>query len=282
MSAPTTRKARGRVSWGTETVLGLTMLLVLSPIIWMAVLAFQSDRAIISEGWTFDLSTSHFGEILDPLQPYMTQLGNSIVIVVGTVVLCVTVGGLSGYSLSRLAWGRRTTMLLLGTSAVLPIIPPMALVPGLYVTLDSLGVLGTVGGLVLLNTVFNLPFATILMKIYFDRVPIDLREAALIDGAPEWRIFTKVMLPLAAPGAASVAIYTAIMAWNEFLFGLTMTSGGVTAPITVGIASLVQPYEIAWGQMAAIGVVTALPIIVIAIFASRRIVSGLTRGATKG
>jgi len=128
----------------------------------------------------------------------------------------------------------------------------------------------------------NLPFATILMKVYFDRVPLELREAALMDGAPEWRVFSRVMLPLAAPGAAAVAIYTAIMAWNEFLFGLTMTAGGTTAPITVGIASLVQPYEIAWGQMAAAGALTAIPIIVIAIVASRRIVSGLTRGATKG
>lgn len=271
-----------RARWGTEIALGVTILAVLAPIGWMLVLAFQSSRAIVSTGWEFDLSARNFADILDPTQPYPSQLRNSVLIVLGTVLLCLLVGALAGYSLSRLPWSRRTTVVLLGASGLVPIIPPMALVPGLYATLQNLGVLGTVAGLVMLNTVFNLPFATILMKVYFDRVPVELREAALIDGASEWRVFYRVMLPLAAPGAASVVIYTAIMAWNEFLFGLTMTSGGTTAPITVGIASLVQPYEIAWGQMAAIGTVTAVPIILITVLASRRIVSGLTRGATKG
>jgi ABC-type glycerol-3-phosphate transport system permease component len=272
----------GRRRWGTEVLLGLVILVVLAPIGWMLLLAFQSNRAIVSPEWTIDFSTANFDELLDPTRPFLAQLGNSVAIVLGTVVLCLLVGGLAGYSLSRLSWSRRTTVVLLTLAGVLPVIPPMALVPGLYVTMDGLGVLGTVTGLVLLNTVFNLPFATILMKVYFDRVPPELREAALIDGASEWRVFTRVMLPLAAPGAAAVAIYAAIMAWNDFLLGLTMTAGGSTAPITVGIASLVQPYEIAWGEMAAAGAVTAVPIIIIAIVASRRIVSGLTRGATKG
>jgi multiple sugar transport system permease protein len=278
MTSPVTR----RVHWGTETVLAVALLVVLAPIAWMLVLAFQTNRAIVSPGWQLDLSPANITALLDPSQPYVRQFINSIIIVIGTVVLCLLIGGLAGYSLSRLNWSRRTVLVLLALTGLIPIIPPMALVPGLYLTLNDLGVLGTVAGLVLLNTMVNLPFATILMKVYFDRVPLDLREAALVDGASEWRVFFRVMLPLAAPGAAAVAIYTAIMAWNEFLFGLTMTSGGTTAPITVGIASLVQPYEIAWGQMAAAGTLTAIPIIVIAILASRQIVSGLTRGATKG
>jgi ABC-type glycerol-3-phosphate transport system permease component len=271
-----------RRHWGTEAVLGLTMLIVLAPIVWMLVLAFQSDRAIVNPGWALGLSTSNFRALLDPAQPYLAQLGNSVTIVVGTVLLCLLVGGLAGYSLSRLDWSRRTTVVVLTLAGLIPVIPPMALVPGLYVTLNQLGALGGVTGLILLNTTFSLPFAAILMKVYFDRVPAELREAALLDGASEWKVFARVMLPLAAPGAASVAIYTAIMAWNDFLFGLTMTSGGTTAPITVGIASLVQPYEIDWGEMAAAGTVTAIPVIIIAMIASRRIVSGLTQGATKG
>jgi multiple sugar transport system permease protein len=89
-------------------------------------------------------------------------------------------------------------------------------------------------------------------------------------------------LPLAAPGAAAVAIFVAIMSWNEFLFGLTMTTGGRTSPITVGIASLVQPYQITFGEMAALGTAVALPIIVLAIVANRWIVAAVTRGAVKG
>jgi len=279
MSAPAVRR---RVHWVNEIILGLAILAVLLPIAWMVWLAFQSGKAIVSPGWNASLTTGNFTQLFASSQPYATQFVNSVEIVIGTVILVLLVGGMAGYSLSRLNWSRRTTIILLAITAILPIIPPMALVPGLYTTLNNLGVLGTIPGLILLDTVFNLPFATILMKVYFDRVPADLREAALIDGAREWRVFTRVMLPLAAPGAAAVAIFTAIMAWNEFLFGLTMTSGGTTSPITVGIASLVQPYEVDWGPMAAAGTITALPIIIIAIFASRKIVSGLTAGAVKG
>lgn len=104
----------------------------------------------------------------------------------------------------------------------------------------------------------------------------------MIDGAGEFRTFFSVMLPLVRPGLAAVGIYAGIMAWNEFLFGLTMTSGGSSAPLTVGIASLVQPYEVTWGEMSAAGVLAAAPVIILAALANRSIVAGLTSGAIKG
>jgi multiple sugar transport system permease protein len=148
--------------------------------------------------------------------------------------------------------------------------------------MNALGLLGTVAGLTLLNTLFNLPFAVLLMKSYFDQISGDLREAALVDGASEAQAFMRVMVPLVRPGLAAVGIYTAIMAWNEFLMALTMTSGGTSSPLTVGIASLVQPFEVTWGQMAAAGVLVSIPILILAVIANRQIVSGLTAGAVKG
>lgn len=158
----------------------------------------------------------------------------------------------------------------------------MTLVPGMYVQMSAMGLLNSISGLILLNTVLNLPFAALLMKSYFDSVPEELREAALVDGASEVRAFFRVVLPIVRPGIAAVSVFTAIMAWNEFLLGLTMTAGGRTAPLTVGIASLVQPYEVTWGEMSAAGAVAALPIIGLAILANRQIVAGLTAGAVKG
>jgi len=265
-----------------DLTLAVATLLVLLPVAWMMVLSVQPEVNVVSPGWNFGFTTQNFRAVFAADQPYLTQVLNSIVIVVGTVVLCLAAGSLAGYSLSRLAWSPRMTILILGVTGLITVIPPMALVPGLYLTLDSIGVLGSLLGLIVLNTVFNLPFATVLMKVYFDRVPHEAREAALIDGASETRTFLQVMLPLAAPGVAAVAIFVAIMSWNEFLFGLTMTSGGRTSPITVGIAALVQPYAIEFGQMAALGTAVALPILVIAIVANRRIVSAVTGGAVKG
>ncbi|HEY8457200.1 MAG TPA: carbohydrate ABC transporter permease [Actinopolymorphaceae bacterium] len=265
-----------------EGLLVVFVLAMVVPIGWMVVLAFQPGRTITSPEWDFAFTLGNFAALLAPGEPFLAQLGNSLAIVAGTVILCLAVGSLAGYVLSLLRLPRALTVVLLALAAFLPLVPPMALVPGLYVTLQNLGVLGTVQGLILLNTVFQLPFSVLLMKVYFDNVPPALREAALVDGATEARVFAAVMLPLVRPGLAAVGVFTAIMAWNEFLFGLTMTSGGVTSPLTVGIASLVQQYEVAWGEMAAAGSLAAVPIILLAIVANRQIVAGLSGGAVKG
>lgn len=279
---PSRREGALRVNLAAEITLGVAILLVVLPVLWMIVLAVQPEVNTVSPGFEFGFTTDNFRAVFAPEQPYLVQVGNSVVIVAGTVVLCVAAGSLAGYSLSRLGWSPRTTLVVLSITGLITVIPPMALVPGLYLTLNSLGLLGNLAGLITLNTVFNLPFATLLMKVYFDGVPNELREAARVDGASEFRTFLQIMFPLVKPGAAAVAIFVAIMSWNEFLFGLTMTSGGRTSPITVGIAALVQPYAIQFGQMAALGTAVALPILVLATVANRRIVSAVTRGGVKG
>jgi ABC-type glycerol-3-phosphate transport system permease component len=271
-----------RANLPADLTLAIATLLVLLPVGWMLALSVQPEVNVVSPGWHFGFTTQNFRTVFAPSEPYLTQVVNSIVIVIGTVVLCLAAGSLAGYSLSQLNWSRRTKIVLLGVTGLITVIPPMTLVPGLYLTLDTIGLLGSLVGLIVLNTVFNVPFATVLMKVYFDRVPHEVKEAALIDGASELRTFLQVMLPLTAPGAAAVAIFVAIMSWNEFLFGLTMTSGGRTSPITVGIAALVQPYAIEFGRMAALGTAVSLPILAIAILAGRRIVAAVTRGAVKG
>jgi ABC-type glycerol-3-phosphate transport system permease component len=277
------RAANPRVSLAAELTLAAAMLVIIAPVVWLVVLAAQPQADVVSAGWRFGFTTRNVTSLFGAGEPYVAQFTNSVIIVVGTVALCLGGGSLAGYSLSRLGWSRRTTVTILGATGLITVIPPMTLVPGLYVTLNSVGVLGSVAGLIFLNTVFNLPFATVLMKVYFDRVPGELREAALIDGASEARTFARIMLPLAAPGAAAVAIFVAIMSWNEFLFGLTMTAGGTTAPLTVGIAGLVQPEGVPrFGEMAAMGAIMVMPVLVIAAVANRWIVAAISQGAVKG
>ena len=276
------RSSMGVIGTIAELVLVAAIAATIVPILWMVALSFQPLKNIIGADINLGFSLSNYTDLLAPGNPLLAQLGNSLMIVVGTVLLCLVFGSLAGYALSQLAIPRLVLLPLLALTAFIPLIPPMVLVPGLYATMSSFGLIGGTLGLVILNTVFQLPFAALLMKVYFDGLPPALREAALIDGASEATAFRSVMLPLVKPGLASVATFTGIMAWNEFLFGLTMTSGGVTAPLTVGIASLVQPFEVAWGQMAAAGTLAAIPIIIITIIANRYIVAGLTAGAVKG
>lgn len=254
----------------------------LLPILWLLLIAFQRPRAIVTPGWAFDFSLSNFQEIFGPRAVYGTQVLNSVVLVLAATAITLVIAAFAAYSLSQLGWSRRVVNITLASAALLQVIPPMTLVPGLYVTMQQLDLLGSLWGLVVLNTVFNLPFAVILIKIYFDTVPGELRESAAVDGASEFVAFWRIMVPLAAPGIAAVAIFTAIQVWNEFLFGLVFTTGGREAPITVGIATLIQPQEIPFGPMAAVGAVTAIPIIVLAVVANRQIVTGLTGGAVKG
>ena len=282
MSKAQSRSSLGVIGTFAEFVLIAAIVTTVVPILWMVVLSFQPLKNIIGADINLSFSLSNYTDLLAPGNPLLAQLGNSLAIVVGTVLLCLVFGSLAGYALSQLVIPRVVLLPLLALTAFIPLIPPMVLVPGLYATMSSFGLIGGTLGLVILNTVFQLPFAALLMKVYFDGLPATLREAALIDGASEVTAFRSVMLPLVKPGLASVGTFTGIMAWNEFLFGLTMTSGGVTAPLTVGIAALVQPFEVAWGQMAAAGTLAAIPIIIITIIANRYIVAGLTAGAVKG
>ncbi|MDA4892878.1 MULTISPECIES: carbohydrate ABC transporter permease [Microbacterium] len=285
MTAP--RVSRRRASRGlgrlfVGSVLGASAVMILVPLAWMVYIAFQTPRRINEPGFGWDFSLYNFERLFGPGEDYGQQVVNSILIVAGATLLCLICGSLAGYSLSQLNWSRKVTFTVLGGAALLQLIPPMTLVPGLYVTLVNMGLLDTLWGLIALNTVFNLPFATILMKFYFDTLPPELREAASIDGANETRTFLGVMLPLAGPGVGAVSIFIAIQVWNEFLFGLVFTSGGAESPITVGIATFIQPQALEFGPMAAIGVVTAIPIVLLAIVANRQIVAGLTQGAVKG
>lgn len=276
------RAARQPAKPAIEFALLTVMLLVVLPIAWLVFQAFLPDRAIVSRNWDLSFWLGNFALLFEPGRQFSQQLLNSLVLTLCTVGLCLAIGSAAGYSLSRLDPPRWITLPALLVAALLTVLPPMSLISGLYLTLRSFGLFGSLLGLILLNTLFNLPFSVLLMKSYFDQVPEELREAALIDGAGEFRTFFSVMLPLVRPGLAAVGIYAGIMAWNEFLFGLTMTSGGSSAPLTVGIASLVQPYEVTWGEMSAAGVLAAAPVIILAALANRSIVAGLTSGAIKG
>ncbi|MFC4137607.1 MULTISPECIES: carbohydrate ABC transporter permease [unclassified Microbacterium] len=282
MSARSGRiRTSARPKVAVEIALLIVVVIVVLPIAWLVLLSFLPNRAITSHDWIFPFWLGNFASIFED-GTFAIQLLNSVGIVVGTVAVCILIGSISGYALARLSPPRWISVPTLALAAIIPLIPPATLVPGLYELLNDVGLLGSVAGLVLVNSLFNLPFATLLMASYFSGIPVQLREAALVDGANEASVFTRIMLPLVRPGLAATSIFVGIMAWNEFLMGLTLTSGGPTAPITVGIAGFVQEFAVTWGQLAAAGTVAAVPLIILAVFANKQIIAGLTAGAVKG
>jgi multiple sugar transport system permease protein len=276
-----THRAPRRGPLAVEITLGVLAFIAIIPILWTLLLAFLPNRAIVSRSWDFPFWLGNFATLFRD-DTFVRQLTNSVILVIGAVTMSLVIGSLAGYALSKLAPPRWLVVPALVVAAFIPLVPPITLVPGLYLLLNELGLLGTVWGLILVNAFFNMPFAVLMLTSYFSSIPDELREAAMVDGASPWRSFVSVMLPLVRPGLAATGIYVGIMTWNEFLMGLTLTSGGTTAPLTVGIAGLLQPYAVTWGELSAAGTVAAIPIILLAVFANRHIVAGLTTGAVKG
>lgn len=279
----TTRPTRRRLTDViVEVLLVVAILVVMAPLAWLAFLSIQPNRSIIRRDWSVDFWTGNFTGLFAEESVFRTQVLNSVVITVVSVLACLAIGLLGAYAISKLSPPKWLLYPSVAFAAVLPVIPPITLLPGLLEMLSRYSLAGSLAGLILLNILFNLPFAVLFLKVYIDVVPSELREAGMLDGAPERLIFLRLIVPIVKPGIAATVIFISIMVWNEFLFGLTMTSGGETAPLTVGIASLVQPYQVTWGEMAAAGTVAVVPIIIAAVVANKQIVAGLSGGAVKG
>ncbi len=273
---------RPRISPAVDSALLIAMLVTLIPIALLFYNSFRYSRDIINPGRLSAPTLYNFRGLFSGFSDFPSLFFNSLTIVFFTTILSLIVGLLAAYSLSKFAWPTAFLAMLVGAVLFIQLVPPVALVPSFYVILNNFGLYDSKLGLILVNTVFNLPFAIFLLKVYFDSVSSELREAALVDGSGEAGVFLKVMLPLAAPGIAAVAILVAILTWNEFLMALSLTSTPNAQTITVGIATFIQPYQIRYGEMIAASAIASIPIIVLAVVAHRYIVAGLTGGAIKG
>lgn len=279
MSLMNARLKRQTVSLSAELMLLAAVVLTLLPIGWLVWSSLKLAKDITNLDGIAVPTLANYGSLLGSRFPAM--IANSLGVVIFTTVLCVAVGSLAAYSLSRFRWPMPVTVAVLGTALLVQLVPPAALVPSYYRLLSTLGMVDTIVGLVLVNTVFNLPFAVFLLKVYFDGVSNDLRDAALVDGCTGGGAFWRVMLPLAAPGVAAVTILVAVLSWNDFLMALSLTLTPESQTVTVGIANYMQDYSIQYGEMTASATVATVPLVVLAAVAHRYIVTGLTGGALK-
>jgi ABC-type glycerol-3-phosphate transport system permease component len=276
----TSLKGKGRIVF-TELGLLIAIILTLMPIGWLFWSSLKYHRDIINLDNPTTFTLNNYMTIFSGSSRFPTLFLNSLGVVFFTTVLCVLIGSLAAYSLSKFRWPRTFTATILGASLFIQLVPPIALVPAYYVILNTFYLYNSVTGLILVNTVFNLPFAIFLLKVYFDSIPDDLKEAALVDGCKDAGVFWRVMLPLAAPGIGAVTILVGILAWNEFLMALSLTSTPDAQTITVGIGTYVQQYSVRYGEMTAAAAVATIPIVILAALAHRYIVTGLTGGAVK-
>lgn len=231
------------------------------------------------------LSTEHFRDLFgaegsDGELLFLRHAANSIIVALLTTIVGVAVSCTAAYALSRFRFpGRKTGLKMF---LVVQMFPATLLLLPLYVILNNLGLLNSIAGLVLVYATTAIPFCVWTLKGYFDSLPRELEEAARIDGASQWMIFRKIILPLARPGIAVTALFSFMTAWNEFIMASTFMTNQSRYTLPVLIQSSVTEHTADYGLFAAGAVVTSIPVMIAFYVLQRYLVGGLTAGAVKG
>jgi multiple sugar transport system permease protein len=275
---------RGRASpWLVTLLVAVLTAFFLLPLYWMFVTSVLPTNVVVSRTPPLSPFTgnANLNAYRDAVQgtALFTWFTNTIIVTVITVAFASVVASLAGYSLSRFRTAGHQAM---GFALLLSrMLPGSLLVIPIYILLSRLKLIDTYTGLVLANTAAIVPLATWMMKTFFDSIPRELEEAAMIDGCSELGALTRVILPLARPGLASAAIYASILSWSNFVFAKTLVDQPSHWLLTMGLSSFIGEYLVQWPQMMAAGILSLIPILILFAVLEPYLVSGLTSGAVK-
>lgn len=277
-----TRHTRKRVAaWTLSITLLLVMLLINVPLILTAVNSFRPTTDILSGSTLLpqNVTTENYVTVLSRTD-YLLWFRNSIVIALIATAVTLVAAGFAGYSLSRY----RTRVNAVYSSALMAfqLFPIVLSVIALFVTFRILGLMNTPVPASILYIVMSLPFCTWMFKGFFDSIPRELEEAARVDGASSFRAMVSIVFPLAGPGAAAVAIYTFLLAYNEYMVASAFLQKPESRTIPLGLRSFIQYDATAWGPMLAASTLAALPPLILFILVQKWMIQGMAAGAVKG
>lgn len=262
-------------------VLLASAIIVLAPVAWVVAAGFRTQISLLVGEFFFTPVLFNFSEVLfSKTSDFLLNYRNSLIVGILSTALCLTVATLAAWSLYRMRWPSWVVHLFLGWALVFHMIPPIALAGAWFAMARTAGLDNTFFGLVLAHATLNLPMALWLMAVFVREVPIELEEAARIDGASTPVILWRVVLPIIAPGLAATGVLTFVFSWNEFAVALNLTMKQ-TATVPVAIAKFAQDFEIQYTQMAASAALSILPALVLLLIGQRYIVRGLTQGAIR-
>lgn len=280
---PVTIERRQRLQMYLRLLLLLPiMIFVLFPFYWVIVTSFKTTPQISARTSIFWPDPATFEQFRSLLQdtPFVLWFGNSVLVAAVSTAVSVAFAALAAYALSRLRFlgaGLMTTSVL-----VVYLLPGTLLFIPLYQILSDIGLINTYGALIGTYPTFLMPFATWVLIGYFRTIPVELEEAAMIDGASRLYAFWKITLPLAAPAMLSVALFAFTTAWNEFLFAFVFIYSESLRTLPIGLLSLVVGDILPWGKLMAASLLTAIPVAALYMYTQRYLVEGLTVGAVKG
>ncbi|WP_255875765.1 sugar ABC transporter permease [Microbulbifer elongatus] len=289
------RIARDILSW-RFALLVVASLIVIYPLLWVFSLAFSGQQSLtlvrlaedagageqllalipLPEQWTLD----NFRAVLTE-QPFLQWLGNSLVVAIATTVVGLTLSCSAAYAFSRFRFaGRQRGMMLFLVSQMFPAV--LMLIPLYVIVVQWLGLGNSWLGLILVYSITALPFCVWMLKGYFDTLPYEIEESALLDGASHWTIFTRIILPLARPAIAVTGLFAFMTAWNEFILASIFMDDESRYTVPVGLRFFVSDYASEWGYFAAGSILVSLPVMLLFLSLQRFLVAGLSAGAVKG
>jgi multiple sugar transport system permease protein len=262
--------------------LGFLLVLVMFPFYWMTITSFKTEdqmRSLVSMFWPSPAVLENYTQLLTKTD-FLIWFRNSAFVAVSSTLVATAIGTLGAYALARLRFMGRAFM----SSAVLItyLVPPAILFIPLYAQIRTFGLADSLAGLIACYPSFTVPFVTWLLMGYFESIPVELEEAAMIDGATRFGAFRRIILPLAAPGVLAAALYAFTQAWNEFLYALVFITNVKLRTLPVGLSSFITGDVYGWGYLMAGAVLTTLPVIAVYIYLQKYMVEGLTAGSVKG
>ena len=266
-----------------STLVGILIVIVfLFPVFWMVSTSLKSPAAIFATPPTLiptPLVLDAYRDAVAGDPAVVRAIGTSLVISVGTMLLTLVLAAPAAYGLARLRLPGGALVLLL--LLITQLLPSIVIAGPLFVLFTRLHLVNSYQALILADTTLTLPFAVIVLRPFFLSVPRDLEAAALVDGATRWGSFLRITLPLVRAGLVTVAAFSFLFAWGEFVFALSLTTSEDVQPVTVALNRLIGQYGTQWNSLMAISTTVALPIIAVFAGLQRFIVGGLTTGATR-
>jgi multiple sugar transport system permease protein len=201
---------------------------------------------------------------------------NSVIVTGLATLFALVIGVPAGYGIARMQATKAAIVILIAR-----ITPGLSYLIPLFLLFQWLGLLGTLWPQIIIHLVVTVPIVIWIMIGYFETTPMELEEAAVIDGAGRWQIFRHVALPIARPGIVVAMILSVIFSWNNFVFGIVL-AGRETRTLPVAVYNMISFEQLSWGPLAAAAIIVTIPVLVLTLFAQRQIVAGLTAGAVKG
>ncbi|QPC89948.1 ABC transporter permease subunit [Mesorhizobium sp. INR15] len=262
--------------------LAIYMAVAMFPLYWLFKVSVTPNDLIYSGGiqfWPARTSWEHYATVIRT-GDFLLYFRNSIIVSSVTAAVTTVLAAAAGYAFSRFTF--RGKFWIVGLMLVTQMFPLVIVIAPIFRMFGPLGLTNSLTGLIIIYTAFNIPFATFLMQSFFDGIPKDLEEAAMIDGATRFKALLQIIAPLTLPGLAATLGFSFTAAWSEILFAMMLNSSSSSTTFPVGLLSFSTRATVDYGPMMASGVLALIPVCVFFLLIQRYLVQGLTAGAVKG